>query len=126
MHNFTDAGKKLNVHLLLPRGIDAKDFDPKPAEVRDDGKITWELKRIDSVQRATVSFALEGLDEAEYDESEIFVSGINPGLVIGAEPPPGDWELNYADFEGEEGPAPGAEDEGEIDYDETEETLDDE
>src|SRR6266705_352995 len=126
VHNFTDAGKKLNVHLLLPRGIDAKDFDPKPAEVRDDGKITWELKRIDSVQRATVSFALEGLDEAEYDESEIFISGINPGLVIGAKPLPGDWELNYADFEGEEGPAPGAEEEGEIDYDETEESLDDE
>src|SRR2546428_979625 len=126
VHNFTDAGKKLNVHLLLPRGIDAKDFDPKPAEVRDDGKITWELKRIDSVQRATISFALEGLDEAEYDESEIFVSGINPGLVIGAEPLPGDWELNYADFEDEEGPAPAAEEEGEIDYDETEESLDDE
>jgi DNA topoisomerase-6 subunit B len=55
------------------------------------------------------------------------VSGINPALVIGAEPLPGDWELNYADFEGEEGAAPEASDEeGEIDYDETEEALEDE
>jgi DNA topoisomerase-6 subunit B len=127
VHNFTDAGKKLNLHVLLPRGIGAKNFDPKPAEVRDDGKITWELKRIDSVAKASVSFVLEGLDEAEYDESDLYVSDINPALVIGAEPLPGDWELNYAEFEGEEAP-PSAEpeDEGEIDYDETEEALDDE
>jgi len=125
IHNFTSAGKKLNVHVLLPRGLEPKSIDPKPTEVRDDGKITWELKRIDSVKRATVSFCLDGLDEAEYDESEIYVSDINPTLVIGAEPLPGDWELNYADFETEEGAAPEAEEEGEIDYDETEEALDD-
>ena len=127
VHNFTDAGKKLNLHLLLPRSVAAKSFDPKPSEVRGDGKVTWELKRIDSVDKASVTFVLEGLDEAEYDESDLFVSGINPTLVIGAEPLPGDWELNYAEFETEEAqPAAEAEDEGEIDYDETEEALDDE
>ena len=126
VHNFTSAGKKLNVHLLLPRGLEAKSVDPKPTEVRGDGKITWELKRIDSVAKSSISFVLEGLDEAEYDESDIYVSGINPGFVIGAEPLPGDWELNYAEFESEEGAAPEAEEEVEIDYDETEEALDDE
>ena len=126
VHNFTSAGKKLNVHLLLPRGLEAKSVDPKPTEVRGDGKITWELKRIDSVAKSSISFVLEGLDEAEYDESDIYVSGINPGFVIGAEPLPGDWELNYAEFEGEEGAAPEAEEEGEIDYDESEEALEDE
>jgi DNA topoisomerase-6 subunit B len=127
VHNFTSAGKKLNLHLLLPRGMAAKSVDPKPAETRDDGKITWELKRIDTVSKASISFVLDGLDEAEYDESDVYVSGINPALVIGAEPLPGDWELNYADFEGEEGAAPEASDEeGEIDYDETEEALEDE
>jgi len=125
-HNFTAAGKKLNLHVLLPRGFEPKSLEPKPAEVREDGKVTWELKRIDSVAKSSVSFALEGLDEAEYDESEIYVSGINPGLVIGAEPLPGDWELNYGEFEGEEAPPADAEEEGEIDYDETEETLNDE
>ena len=117
VHNFTSAGKKLNLHVLLPRGVSATTFDPKPSDVRDDGKITWELKRIDSVEKATATFAIEGLDEAEYDESEIYVSGINPGLVIGAEPLPGDWELNYKEFEQEEAPPP-EEEEEEIDYDE--------
>ena len=126
VHNFTDAGKKLNLHILLPRGIEAKSIEPKPAEVREDGKITWELKRIDSVAKASVSFVLEGLDEAEYDESDIYVSAINPTLVIGAEPLPGDWELDYGEFETEEtAPPPAEAEEGEIDYDETEEALED-
>jgi len=126
VHNFTDAGKKLNLHVLLPRGIEAKSIDPKPADVREDGKITWELKRIDSVAKATVSFVFEGLDEAEYDESDIYVSAINPALVIGAEPLPGDWELDYGEFETKEtAPPPSEAEEGEIDYDETEEALED-
>src|SRR5207244_2476815 len=96
---------------------------PKPAEIRHDGKISWELKRIDSVAKDSISFVLDGLDEAEYDESDLYVSGINPALVIGAEPLPGDRELNYSDFEGEERAAPEPEEEGEIDYAETEEVL---
>ena len=125
-HNFTAAGKRLNLHVLLPRGVAAKSVDPKPVEIREDGKITWELKRIDSVSKSSVSFVLEGLDEAEYDESEIYVSNINPALVIGAEPLPGDWELNYTEFETEEvSPAPAEAENGEIDYDETEEALED-
>ena len=76
--------------------------------------------------KASVSFVLEGLDEAEYDESDIYVSAINPTLVIGAEPLPGDWELDYGEFETEEtAPPPAEADEGEIDYDETEEVLED-
>ncbi|OGS59882.1 MAG: DNA topoisomerase VI subunit B [Euryarchaeota archaeon RBG_19FT_COMBO_69_17] len=127
VHNFTSAGKKLNLHVLLPRGVSTSSMDPKPSEVREDGKITWELKRIDSVAKGSVTFTIDGLDEAEYDESEVYVSGINPVLVIGAEPLPGDWELNYHEFEGEEEAAPAAEEEeGEIDYDETEEALEDE
>ncbi len=94
--------------------------------MRDDGKITWGLKRIDSVKRFTVMFAIEGLDETEYDESEIYVSRINPALVIGAEPLPGDWELDYSEFEEAEVPEEAEpEEEAEIDYDESEEVLED-
>ncbi|HEY5539694.1 MAG TPA: DNA topoisomerase VI subunit B [Thermoplasmata archaeon] len=124
VHNFTPAGKKFNLHALLPRAAKLGTVDPKPAEVREDGKITWELKRIASVEKATVTFELTGLDKDEYDEAELYVSGISSELVIGAEPLPGDWELNYTEFETEEAPPP-AEDEGEIDYDETEEVLED-
>ena len=126
VHNFTPAGKKFNLHALLPRAAKLGTVEPKPDEVREDGKVTWELKRIGSVEKATVTFELLGLDKDEYDESELYVSGISPELVIGAEPLPGDWELNYAEFGAEEeAPPPAEEDEGEIDYDETEEVLED-
>ncbi len=127
VHNFTPAGKKLNLHALLPRsGWKLGKVDPKPTEIREDGKITWELKRIGSVERTTVTFEVLGLEKGEYDETDLYVSGIPPDLVIGAEPLPGDWELNYKEFESEEAPAPPEEEEGEIDYDEAEEELGDE
>ena len=43
IHNFTTAGKKFNLHALFPRGAKLGALDPKPKEVRDDGKVTWEL-----------------------------------------------------------------------------------
>ena len=127
VHNFTAAGKKLNLHALLPRnGWKLGKVSPKPADVREDGKITWELPRIGSVEKATITFELLGLEKGEYDESDLYASGIPPDLVIGAEPLPGDWELNYKDFEQEEEPAAAREEEAEVDYDEAEEELGDE
>jgi len=125
LHNFTSAGKKFNLHALLPRSAKLGAVDPKPKEVRDDGKVTWELKRINSVEKGTVTIELLALDKEEYDESELYVSGVSPELVIGAEPLPGDWELEYAEFEEAGEAPPPEEDEGEIDYDETEEVLED-
>ena len=46
--------------------------------------------------------------------------------MIGAEPLPGDWELNYKEFEAEEEAPPSEEEESEVDYDEAEEELGDE
>ncbi|MBI4415561.1 MAG: DNA topoisomerase VI subunit B, partial [Euryarchaeota archaeon] len=63
VHNFTPAGKKLNLHALLPRnGWKLGKVDPKPTEIREDGKITWELKRIGSVEKSTVTFEVLGLE----------------------------------------------------------------
>jgi len=125
IHNFTTAGKKFNLHALFPRGAKLGALDPKPKEVRDDGKVTWELKRINSVEKGIVTIELLGLDRDEYDESDLYVSGISPELVIGAEPLPGDWELDSAEFDESGEAPPPEEDEGEIDYDETEEVLED-
>jgi DNA topoisomerase-6 subunit B len=129
VHNFTATGKKLNLHCLLPRnGTEIAKSDPKPSEVREDGKVTWELKRIGSVEKATVRFEVKGLEQGDLDEVDLYVSGIPPDLVIGAEPLPGDWELNYKEFETEEAeaPPPAEEADEEVDYDEAEEVLEDE
>ncbi len=65
-----------------------------PTEVKDDGKITWELRSIPIHRRRwRYQFDLKGLDQEAYEENEIYVSGIDPALVIGADPLPGDWDV---------------------------------
>ena len=41
-----------------------------------------------------ITIRLKGLHKDDFDEAEIYVSGINPVQVIGAEPLPGDWDLD--------------------------------
>jgi DNA topoisomerase-6 subunit B len=126
VHNFTSAGKRLHLHTLLPKGAGMRKPNPKPYEKKVDGKISWDLKRVPSVKRATVTFEVTKLDKGEYDESELFVSRIGPELVIGAGPLPGDWELDYTEFEEEEAEELEEEADAEVDYDEAEEELPDE
>ncbi len=110
---------------MIPyENLDLDSCDPKPKEVKEDGKITWELKRIPTTEIGTATFELFGMDEDEYDETELYVSGINPTGVVGAEPLPGDWDLKMKPPTVEE--IIEEEPEEELDYDEVEEELDDE
>ncbi|MFQ6127435.1 MAG: DNA topoisomerase VI subunit B [Thermoplasmata archaeon] len=122
VYNYTPKAKKFTLHAVLPDGnLDRKSINPKPNEIKDGGKITWTLKRIPSTKKEEVTFVLSGLDSDDYDETELYVSGINPQYVIGAEPLPGDWDIEVREFKrleaAEEAP------EEEIDYDELEEEL---
>jgi len=124
IYNYTPTGKKFNLHAILPLNghFDPLKANPRPSEVKEDGRVTWQLNRIPSTKRIQITFQLEGLDEGEYEETELYVSGINPLYVVGAEPLPGDWDLERIQFPEEEK----VEEMGEVDYDEVEEVLDDE
>lgn len=94
LYNYTARGKKLNLYAILPvANLNAKSITPKPKEIREDNKIEWELKTIPSVSKAEVYFELNGLEKEDYEENELYVSGIDPVHVIGAEALPGDWNL---------------------------------
>jgi DNA topoisomerase-6 subunit B len=143
IYNYTPTGKRISLHTVLPKDY-LESTEPKPKEVRDDGKVTWSLGSIKSTEKTEVVFELHGLDEDEYDEVELYVSRINPVLVVGAEPLPGDWELDYREkYEGKvEVHEPKVEEEAkpdkkgkpgtqegpdeEVDYDEVQEVLEDE
>lgn len=129
VYNYTPKGQKFNLHAILPYdNFDPESCDPKPKEITEEGKVTWELKRIPSTEIGYAKFELFGMDEDEYDETELYVSGINPASVVGAEPLPGDWDLKMKPptveeiTEEEEIEEP----EEELDYDEVEEDLEDE
>ncbi|MCK4717705.1 MAG: hypothetical protein KAT70_03460, partial [Thermoplasmata archaeon] len=40
-----------------------------------------------------ISFNLRGLGKGEWDETEFYVEGVDPVHMLGAEPLPGDWDL---------------------------------
>lgn len=123
VYNYTPVARGFKLHALLPRAtLAGASFSPGPEEVKADGKVTWELKKIPSTKQVTITMALGGMEKGEYDESELYVSGINPIHVIGAEPLPGDWDLEYVEPE-----ATSAEEalEAEPDYDQEAEVLED-
>ncbi|MBC7107911.1 MAG: DNA topoisomerase VI subunit B [Methanomassiliicoccales archaeon] len=130
VYNYTPKTQSLLLHVVVPaESLDTNSILPKPSEIRENSKLTWKLDRIPSTDQVEISFELVGLDADSYDENEIYVSGINPVLVIGADPLPGDWDLEDMKIEeidvcAESGTE--QEEEEEIDYDEEGEVLSDE
>ncbi|QLH75281.1 MAG: DNA topoisomerase VI subunit B [Methanomassiliicoccales archaeon] len=124
IYNYTPKSQKLNLHMVVPKdSFDYTGLQIFPAEVKDDGKMTWELRSIPSTGKIDINFMLKGLDKEAYDENEVYVSGIDPAMVIGAEPLPGDWDVKRLEVTEIE-PLP-VEEEEEVDYDEQKEALTD-
>jgi len=108
--------------------IDQKSLQLKPIEIREGNKITWDLKKIGSTDIFELKFDLVGIPQEQYDENEVYVSGIDAASVIGVDVLPGDWDLEHLRIT-EEGPAEGPPEEGEegeVDYDEGTEAIRDE
>ena len=130
VYNYTPTGKKLNVHAVVPgNNLDTKRIDPRPKEINGD-KLTWQLKRIPTTEVTSITFELAGLDEEGFSDVEVYVSGINPGMVIGAEPLPGDWDLDdnvqHSLMAFEDEVVEEVEEENGLDYDEATEVIEDE
>jgi len=129
VYNYTPKQQKFKVHTVLPKGcLDVSSCNLKPSEIKEDEKITWDLPKIASTAQYELSFDLQGLDQDAYSETEVYVSDINPVDVMGADPLPGDWDLEGVNFTEVEAPSSekGEEEEEEPDYDESGEELNDE
>jgi DNA topoisomerase-6 subunit B len=125
LYNYTPKGQKLNIHMVVPKdSFDYTGLQFFPAEVKDDGKVTWELASIPSTHKIDICFSLKGLDKEAYDDNEIYFSGIDPVMVIGADLLPGDWDVKRLEVT-ETALAVVEEEEEEVDYDEQKEALND-
>jgi DNA topoisomerase-6 subunit B len=103
VHNFTPTSKRLTLHAVVPPdALVESAVSPRPSEVKPDGKIAWKLPRIPATSSLEVGYELKGLEKGDYDEVELYVSGINPAHVVGAGPLPGDWDLEVAEVTEEE------------------------
>jgi len=128
VYNYTPRKQKFKLHTVVPAGsLDADACSIKPSEVKDDMKVTWQLPPIESTGILDVTFKLNGLDKEAFDEMDLYVSGINPVDVMGADPLPGDWDVAGVNFtEIEAVPEAKEEEEDEPDYDEEGDDLNEE
>ncbi|HWG90419.1 MAG TPA: DNA topoisomerase VI subunit B [Candidatus Thermoplasmatota archaeon] len=82
--NYCAFGKTFELYSVIPHGVRVENVDPAPLEVTD-GLIVWKMPRIPTTENASVRYTLCGLDQADYDETDLYVKGIDEDLVIGAE-----------------------------------------
>ena len=128
IYNYTPKSQSFHLHILAPYDkIDQKTVKEKPIEIRENNKLTWDIKRIASTAIYELTFDLHGLPQEQYDDNELYVSGIDAASVIGAEVLPGDWDLEHLKITEEGGlEEPEEGEEGEVDYDEGAEVINNE
>jgi DNA topoisomerase-6 subunit B len=82
--NYTHHGKTFSLYSVVPHGAKLADVEPKASETRD-GMVLWEVKRIPTGESRDFAFELQDVDADDFDETELYVKGIDEELVIGAE-----------------------------------------
>jgi len=67
-------------------------------DMNDEGKANWEIKDLAPSTSTKVSFELVGEMADTFDADDIYFSGLNPVIVMGAEMLPGDWGIKGLDI----------------------------
>ena len=96
VYNYTSQERTIGLHARLPKECVNLTLFTNPYFVNnmtEDGKVMWEIKGIQPITSVTISFELTGEMADTFDAEDIYVSGINPIVVMGAEALPGDWGI---------------------------------
>lgn len=95
IYNYTREMRTMRLHAKLPReSVNLSLFGGENfIEMNDEGKTTWELKDIPPSRNVSIKFELTGDMADTFNVDEIYISGINPVMVMGADALPGDWGI---------------------------------
>jgi len=85
INNYTTSAKKFKILVDMPFNNNLKNVTPKPEKI-ENGWLVWNVEKISPLEKHILSFELEGLDKDVYDENDIYIDGINPIYIVGAEP----------------------------------------
>jgi len=83
--NYTKSGKTFELMINIPTDSQVTTVDPKPTKIEEQN-IVWDIKHLKMLERKYFKVVLAGMDPDAYDENELYVRGIDPELVSGAEP----------------------------------------
>jgi len=91
--NFTPEIKNFNVYGDISEGkIDRGSIKPFGDYDEKKDYIFWEIKDLKPLEQMDFEFVVNDL-KTDYGESVYYIEGIDPVHVVGAEPLPGDWNI---------------------------------
>ncbi|MDI3483243.1 MAG: topoisomerase subunit [Candidatus Methanomethylophilaceae archaeon] len=94
IYNYTNKAKSFMLHSALPRScLNESILSENLVEVKEDGKTTWQFLNLAPSESVELYFQLDGEMADVFDETAIFMSGLDPAMIIGADPLPGDWGI---------------------------------
>lgn len=107
--NYTRNERSFRMHAQLPReAVNLTLFSEAHfVEMTEDGKAAWDIKDLPPAASTTISFELTGDMADVFSPDDVYISGINPVIVMGADPLPGDWGIKgieVTEIESEEDP----------------------
>ena len=95
VYNYTRDARTMRIHTQLPKeAVNLSLYTSLGfVEMNEDGKVTWELTDIEPSKHVDITFELTGEMADTFSEDDVYVSGINPVMVMGADALPGDWGI---------------------------------
>jgi DNA topoisomerase-6 subunit B len=85
IRNYTSSPKKFRIFIDMPFRENIENVNPKPEKL-ENGWLVWNVPKISPLEESLFTFELQGLDKDAYDENDIYIDGLNPIYIVGAEP----------------------------------------
>ncbi len=100
VYNYTTQTRSIRLHAQLPKeAVNLSLFSGEYfLDMNEEGKANWEVKDLEPSTSTKVTFELAGEMADTFDMDDIYFSGLNPVIVMGAEPLPGDWGIKGLDI----------------------------
>jgi DNA topoisomerase-6 subunit B len=95
VYNYTTQPRSIRLHAQVPKeAVNLSLFSGDYfLDMNDEGKANWEIKDLAPSTSTKVTFELVGEMADTFDADDIYFSGLNPVIVMGAEMLPGDWGI---------------------------------
>lgn len=82
--NYKNKPQNFKLYALIPADAVLGEVNPKPMKITDN-YIKWDLSTIKPADKKDIYFELAGLNKEDFDENDLYIEGINPSYVIGAD-----------------------------------------
>ncbi|RLF62994.1 MAG: DNA topoisomerase VI subunit B, partial [Thermoplasmata archaeon] len=87
--NYKNKPQSFELYAALPDERELGEIKPEAQKVEEE-YIMWKIEKIKPAEKIELSFQLMGMEKGDFEENILYVRGIDPVNVIGAEKWEGD------------------------------------